>query len=403
MDRHTLSQSFRRWWSKPVLHPPGDTARRVTWLELFYDLVFVVVISRLAHHLGAHPDVAGVKGFMLLFVPVWWVWVSGTYYNERFETFDLSFRLFVFLQMLAVAAIAATAEEGTGRTAPGFALSYAAARLIVTLMWWRAGRHNPQVRPVTNVYVAGFSASIALWMLSAFLPASALTITLRAAALLTEVSVPFFTLRAQRRVFTGTARKLPERFGLFVLIVLGESLVGVVNGLADVGAFSFATLLRFLLGFLVGFGLWWVYFDNIGRREPAGNGGSVQLTAWVYLHLPLVMGVTAVGAMLAHVVELQGQVPEQSVRWILAGGFALCYLCMAGLEFTLTPEDPPLVNPVTAALLRLGVAAAALLLPLLKGPLPWMVVGLVTLHLVQMGVGVRAWFGSAHAGREDLH
>ena len=152
-----MRQNFRRWWSKPALHPPEDTARRVTSLELFYDLVFVVVISRLAHHLGAHPDAGGLRDFALLFVPVWWVWVSGTYYNERFETYDLSFRAFVFLQMLAVAAMAATAEASTGRTAPGFALAYALARLVLTLLWWRAGRHNPQVRPVTNLYVAGFS------------------------------------------------------------------------------------------------------------------------------------------------------------------------------------------------------------------------------------------------------
>ena len=403
-----MIRNFRRWWMRPALHGPDDTAKRVTWLELFYDLVFVVVISRLAHHLGTHPTLAGLQSFALLFVPVWWVWVSGTYYNERFETFDLSFRFFTFLQMLAVAAIAATAEDGTGRTAQGFALSYAFARLIVTLMWWRAGRHNPGVRPVTNIYVAGFGVSIALWTLSAFLPAAPLTTTLRVAALLIEVSVPFLTLRHQRRVFTGTARKLPERFGLFVIIVLGESLVGVTNGLADSEVFSFAALLRFVLGMLVGFGLWWVYFDNIGRREPAGRGGSLSLTAWVYLHLPLVMGITVVGAMLANVVGssvagLHGGASDVGVRWLLAGGFALGYLCMAGLESTLEPEEPVLVPPLASVLLRVGTALAALALPLLPISLPWMLAGLVALHLVHMLVGVRAWFASEYAGRNDVH
>lgn len=65
-----MSADFRRWWSKPAVHPPDATARRVTWLELFYDLVFSVVIARLAHHLNAHPDVVGVRDFLLLFVPV---------------------------------------------------------------------------------------------------------------------------------------------------------------------------------------------------------------------------------------------------------------------------------------------------------------------------------------------
>ena len=81
--------------------------QRATTLELFYDLVFVVVISRLAHHLAEHPDARSLGEFLLLFVPVWWVWLSVAYYNERFETYDLSFRLVTFLQMLAVAAMAA--------------------------------------------------------------------------------------------------------------------------------------------------------------------------------------------------------------------------------------------------------------------------------------------------------
>lgn len=157
--------------------------------------------------------------------------------------------------MLAVAAVAATAEDGTGRTASGFALSYAAARTILTLMWFRAGRHNPPVRPVTTLYVAAFSFSIALWVISAVLPASPLATALRVTGLLTELVVPLLTLSAQRRVFRGRARILPERFGLFVLIVLGENLVGVVNGLTETEHLNLPTLLRFLLGFMLGFGL----------------------------------------------------------------------------------------------------------------------------------------------------
>ncbi|MFC4453461.1 low temperature requirement protein A [Deinococcus sonorensis] len=398
-----MRNTFRRWWKKPAVHAPGTASQRVTWLELFYDLVFVVVIARLAHHLNAHPDAEGLRAFLLLFVPVWWVWVSGTYYNERFETYDLSFRVFVFLQMLAVAAMAATAEGGVDRTASGFALAYAAARLILTGMWFRAGWHNPPVRPVTTLYVLAFTFSVALWVTSAVLPPSPLSTALRVVGLLAELGVPLLTLPAQRRVFLGRARKLPERFGLFVLIVLGESLVGVVDGLTDAEHVTFSTLLRFLLGFMVGFGLWWVYFDNIGRREPRSEGGSLTLAVWVYLHLPFVTGVAAIGAMLAHSVEVASGVPEGAVRWILCGAFAVCYLCMAGLEGTLEPEDPPLIPSGRLVLLRVGTGAAALLVPLLPLPLSGVVAALVALHLVHMGVGVRAWFGSSNAGRTDVH
>ena len=109
------------------------------------------------------------------------------------------------------------------------------------------------------------------------------------------------------------------------------------------------------------------------------------------------------GAMLAHVVGLRGQVPEDGVRWTLAGGFALYFLCLAGLEFTLEPDDPPLIPPATSLLLRTATAGAALLLPLLRLPLSWLVAALVSLQLVHMLLGVRAWFASDHAGRPDVH
>lgn len=248
-------RDYRLWWHPPRLHPPGEPPGRVTWLELFYDLVFVVVISRLAHHLAEHPDARSLGEFLLLFVPVWWVWLSVAYYNERFETYDLSFRAMTLLQMLAVAGMAANAEEGLGRTATGFALSYAAARLLILLMWWRAGRHNPGARPVTDVYVRNFSVSVVLWTWAAFL-SGPLALALKGAGLLIDLLTPLLTLRDQPRAFPAAARKLPERFGLFVIIVLGESLVGVVNGLADVVRPGGVALLRFVLGFALGFGLW---------------------------------------------------------------------------------------------------------------------------------------------------
>ncbi|WP_102126037.1 low temperature requirement protein A [Deinococcus planocerae] len=393
-------RNVRLWWQTPQLHAPGEDARRVTWLELFYDLVFVVVISRLAHHLAGHPDARSLGEFLLLFVPVWWVWLSVAYYNERFETYDLSFRAVTFFQMLAVAGMAATAEYGLGKTATGFALSYAFARALITWMWWRAGRHNPGVRPVTDVYVRGFSASIVLWTVAAFLTGP-LALILKGVGLLIDLVTPLLTLADQPRVFPAPARKLPERFGLFVIIVLGESLVGVVNGLAEVETLGPVTVLRFVLGLLLGFGLWWVYFDYIGRREPDSHN-RWRFLAWSYLHLPLVVGITLIGAMVEHAVAVEGPA-EPGVRWLLAGGFALFYLACMGLEFTLEPEKELLFTARQLAPLRLLTAGVALTLPLFLTSLSGLVLGLIFLHLLHAGLGVRAWFASGNVGRTDMH
>jgi low temperature requirement protein LtrA len=390
----------RNWWQPPTLHHAGEGARRVTWLELFYDLVFVVVISKLAHHLGAHPDWGGVRDFVFLFIPVWWVWTSATYYNERFETYDLSFRLFVLLQMLTVAAMAASAEYGLDRATTAFALSYVAARTLIVGLWLRAGYHNPQVRPVTNVYGVGFSLALSLWLISAFVP-PALAWPLRLVGTLLDVGTPLLTFSRQSRVFTAAARKLPERFGLFVLIVLGESVIGVINGLGEAKALDLAALLRAVTGLSVGFLLWWIYFDYVGRREvSSGAGKAWSLAGWSYLHLPLVMGLAAIGAMLQHAVVGS---TERGVSWILAGAFALVYVCLALLEGVLEPEERPLIAARTIALLRLITAALALLLALIGLPPVGVALGLVALQAVHAVVGVRAWFASEHAGRTDTH
>ena len=95
------AENIRLWWHRPVMHDPM-VERKVSWLELFYDLVFVVAIAELAHSLAAHPELKGILTFVFLFLPVWFSWTNGTYYHDIFETYDISIRLFVLLQMLAV-------------------------------------------------------------------------------------------------------------------------------------------------------------------------------------------------------------------------------------------------------------------------------------------------------------
>src|SRR3712207_6228412 len=98
----------RQWWERPELRSDvdGSRERRVDWLELFFDLVFVVVIAELAHSLATHVSLAGVASYALLFVAAWWVWIGGVFYTERFETFDISIRLFTVALMVPVAAMA---------------------------------------------------------------------------------------------------------------------------------------------------------------------------------------------------------------------------------------------------------------------------------------------------------
>lgn len=99
---------MKAWLQPPQLRSreDGEDHRHATWLELFYDLVFVVAIAQLAHNLSNDVSLSGFSGFVVLFIPVWWAWIGTTFYANRFDSDDIGHRLLTGLQMVAIAAIA---------------------------------------------------------------------------------------------------------------------------------------------------------------------------------------------------------------------------------------------------------------------------------------------------------
>lgn len=385
----------RRWWQKPQLRRDEEAhqERRVTWLELFYDLVFVVVIAELSHSLAEHVSVAGVAAFALLFIPVWWVWIGGTFYNDRFEADDLSHRLFTFLQMLPVGAMAVFAHDGLGETSVGFALSYAAARAIITCLWLRGGLHNPDARPLTNRYGIGFGVSVLLFVISVFVPAPARFI-LWGVGLLFDLVTPLTTLGVQRQLPRLSASHLPERFGLFVIIVLGESVVGVVQGVAERERLTWLSTLPAGLGMALSFGMWWLYFDFIARRRA--KQGVWWSALWTYLHLPFVVATTAIGAGVLNVVSTEStELPDEG-RWLLAGAVAAALITLGVLELVLhrgrgEPTDRRISSP-----LKIMAGLAAIPLGYWGGLGPTALLSLLMLLvIVNMAYGAVVWFRQA--------
>ena len=105
-------------WEPPRLRVSADNEeeRRATWLELFFDLIFVVAIAELAHYLDGHVGLSGFFSFVALFVPTWWCWLGSTFYATRFDTDDLGHRLLTLLQMALVAALAVNVHHGLGES-----------------------------------------------------------------------------------------------------------------------------------------------------------------------------------------------------------------------------------------------------------------------------------------------
>lgn len=276
----------------PRLRPgPGaeEKERSASWLELFFDLVFVVAIAQLALVLSDDPSLAGLGRFVLLFAPIWWAWLGYTVYADRFDADDVAFRVLMLAGMLAVAGLAVAVPEAfVGGSLP-FALCYIANRLVLIFMYLRVSRSVPEARRVARFLNGAYAGGTALWLVSLLFP-EPVRFIFWAAAILLEASIPL----AFRRVMVSVpfhATHLPERFGLFTIIVLGESLVAVVIGLGDVD-WGLRTGWIAVAGFLAAGALWWVYFDCFEGVDI--SGGPIPRT-FIYGHLPIAVGLTGLG------------------------------------------------------------------------------------------------------------
>ena len=351
----------RRFWSPPARFADRPTDRRVTFLELFFDLVFVVVIAQLAHRLAAHPTWPGVGWFVFLFYAVWSSWINGTLYYDLHGTNDVSVRVFTFLQMLAVAVMAVFVADVPGDGAAGFALGYAANTLVLVVLWFRTGWHDPHHRMASVPYSTAYLVAAVVFAASAAVEAP-LMYWMWGIAMLVEVVGQVYAYRVwtpptdQGGAVLAATPSLIERLGLFVIIVLGEVIVGAVNGMANLEPVTADGIAIGLLGVLIGICLWWTYFDLVSNHEPA----SSRTQLWLYLHLPLVIAMAAVGAGLLNTVE-RSMVPlPTNVRWLLVGSLAVAVASVAVLTRTLSVRRsyPALYRAATATL----VGSAAVIL-----------------------------------------
>ncbi|WP_448628267.1 low temperature requirement protein A [Geodermatophilus sp. URMC 64] len=319
-----------------LLRPPGlqtDDERTASRLELFFDLAFVLVLAELAGRLREDVGWHGTLVFAGLFATVWWAWTSATLYANRFDHDDVLFRLYKLGGMAAVIGLAASAAEATGARLGIFVGCQVALRLLLLLQYGRAHRHVEQARPVVRLYLAGTAVGTLLWAVSPLLPRP-VCFALWAAAVLVEAVVPLLVTRAKTDVPLHLEH-LPERFALLVILVLGESIAAIANGLIDAEWTAPAVAVA-VVSFVLAAGLWWSYFDLAGAgakrllNRTRGHRSEVAHDVYVFGQLPLCLALAAIGAgiELGVVEGGRGEVPP-ATRLLLAGGVALYFLAMS--------------------------------------------------------------------------
>jgi low temperature requirement protein LtrA len=304
---------------------PGE--RRATWLEIFFDLVFVVAITELAHELVLDHSAAGFLRFAALFVPVFVAWQGFSAYADRFDSDDLVQRLVFFLGMLAIAALAVLIDDvAHGEKTTAFALAYVSLRGLMLVLYARAWRAVPDARPLIRRYGLGYGTAVVVWLVSLAFDTPE-RYALWGAALALELSMPPLSTRLHRTIPTSSSH-LPERWALFTMIVIGESIVAVAVGTSDAD-WRVSSAAAAVLGFAAVAAVWWLYFDRMD--EIVVRGSSPAMVVYSYAHLPLLMALAALGAGLRLLIDQAGSDHlERGAAAALLGSLVLFIVSLVG-------------------------------------------------------------------------
>jgi low temperature requirement protein LtrA len=380
-------------WRRPVVaRKHGEGHRQASWLELLFDLSFVVAVAQAAlqleHRLAeGHPS-AAVVSYLLVFGAIWWAWMGFTWFGNVFDTDDGPYRLLMLVMIAGSLGLAAGVPRLAELDFRIGVLSYVVMRLAYVAQWFRVFRAgDPTWRPIAAKIMALTTFNQVGWVLFLFCP---LEWRLPAFAVWFAVDVATPIVAGWDARLGGHRGHIVERYGLFTLIVLGESIAAatVAVGQAIEAEAAIWPLLGLAIGGLViVFSIWWIYFD-FSSGEATAQGRSQQIV-WGYGHYFVFASLAAIGAGLALAVEWITEhehvaLPASGVALVIASAVAVFLVTLALIE-TFAEQAYDLRH----ALVKVGGAfaaiGAALAAPWLGVPGSVLAIGLVPAAMVAYG------------------
>src|SRR6266568_4075367 len=330
MNLHGLVHSPRLWPSDP------RSDRRVTWMELFFDLIFVAAVAEVGTPLTADYSWPGFLRYSFLFVLIWWAWSGHTLYSTRFDQDDLVQRGLILLQCFIAAVMAANAKEALdSRSSAGFGAAYAGMRLVLVLQYVRA-RRVPETRALTTRYAIGFGTAAVLWIISALLDVPE-RYWVWALALTVDFLTPWLAVKHSMKA-PPDATHFPERFGLFTIILLGEFVAAVMRGIESQEYWSFSAAATAFSSMAFAFVLRWWYFDvgqSASERHIRSKRHEILFQVWHYAHLPLFLGIGVAGVGFERVISLQsGGRLTAGEAWVLCSAVAVLMAALISIAAT---------------------------------------------------------------------
>ncbi|MFE7775718.1 low temperature requirement protein A [Streptomyces sp. NPDC057445] len=284
-----------------------EAHRAATPLELFFDLCFVVAVGQaglqLVHALAEGHVSEGVVGYLYVFFGVWWAWINFTWFASAYDCDDVPYRIATLVQICGVLIYAAGVPRAFADNDWTIAVvGYVVMRIALTVLWLRAAAAEPPgpARGTALMYAAGLVVCQAAWIALLAAPDGAKRWLFPAVAA-AEMLVP--VIAEHRHQTPWHPHHIAERYGLFTIIVLGETMfaatIGVQSALGSVVKVGELAPIA-SGGILIIFSAWWIYFAVPAHERLRGNREAIP---WGYGHFLIFASAAAIGAGLEVAVE----------------------------------------------------------------------------------------------------
>ena len=320
------------WWGPPRSINEKLHERKISWLELFYDLVYVAAVAQITGYLASYMSWAAVGNAFFIFALLFWSWLNGSNYHDLHGSTGIRTRLLTLWQMLAIAAVSITLPELFAGYHKPFAISFAVVQAIITYLWFSVGYYDKDHRKLNRNYTIFYSLALICIVASAFVDFTTAYILWGIAAILNYSVVVIawpVTVRemAKRGLTYQTSASIVERLGLFTIIVLGENILGIIHGIAHVEQKTQEVWFAFLLGIVIIFLLWWIFFDITGDSEVKPGYGN--FLSFNFIHLPLLGAFAISGAAIRVLMEQLGHHETPEIKLVFGYALVIILLCIA--------------------------------------------------------------------------
>ncbi len=332
-----------RFFHKPKFHLPSHAhEKKASWMELFYDLIYVAAFIQLGNIFAKDISLATFMKCSLVFVPLWLIWSGFTYYANRVNIDDFFYRTLVFIQMFCVGAMAITIGDFLNGSPLIFVCAYSVAQLIIVVLYARTYIQESNGRDYSLYWGSVFFASSIAWLMSHYVKSYQIVFYFLG-CLIIFGAVLYKKGRELSEKYPFDHEHLAERYGLLTIIVLGESFVKVLSDLSGYGV-GVEQVLQASFALLLTCTVWWIYFDDVAHSHLKKHKFSMPI--WLFSHIPLQLAIIFMGVGIKKAIHFGEVIQNIKYAYLLSFALGAIFITTAIIDLVTVRHNSEMKNNI---------------------------------------------------------